>query len=238
MIEFQMNINTNLIAISGIKGAGKDQVAIMIQYCLSVPKVFRQYWIFKYFGKYFSKSWKITAFATPIKKILSVLLNVSISKFNNRDFKENYCIEMNTLSIHKVSDVPTNKILNDSVFSKKARNFDESLKNYYLTIRQLMQVFATEYCRRLFGSDVWVYSALKNNAQQLIISDLRFVNEAAIIKKHNGLLIYVDRGLEFGQHPSENEMKILYDQGLYNIIIKNDGTLKDLFNKVKLIYND
>ena len=238
MTEFLMSIDTNLIAISGIKGAGKDITALMFQYCLSVSKIFRQYWIFKYFGKRFTKDWKITAFAAPIKKVLSTLLNVPINKFNSRDFKENYCVEMNTLSIYKVCDVPTNKILNDSTFSKKAKNFDEDLKDYYLTIRQLMQVFATEYCRRLFGSDVWVYSALKNNTQRLIISDLRFVNEASVIKKYGGVLIYVDRGLEFGQHPSENEMKILYDQGLYDIVIKNNGTLKDLFNKIKSICND
>jgi hypothetical protein len=37
----------NIIAISGVKDSGKDTAAEMLQYCLSVPKILRQYCLFK-----------------------------------------------------------------------------------------------------------------------------------------------------------------------------------------------
>ena len=33
----------NLIAVGGLKNSGKDEVSKMIQYCLSMPKLFRRY---------------------------------------------------------------------------------------------------------------------------------------------------------------------------------------------------
>jgi len=50
-----MNTKNNLIAISGTKGSGKSETSKMLQYCLSVPKLFRHYWIYKRFSKIFSK---------------------------------------------------------------------------------------------------------------------------------------------------------------------------------------
>jgi len=35
--------DNKLIAIGGLKNSGKDEVSKMLQYCLSVPKVLRQY---------------------------------------------------------------------------------------------------------------------------------------------------------------------------------------------------
>jgi uridine kinase len=35
--------SNKLIAISGVKSSGKDTSSKMLQYCLSVPKIFRQY---------------------------------------------------------------------------------------------------------------------------------------------------------------------------------------------------
>ena len=35
--------NPSLIGISGVKNSGKTEVTNMLQYCLSVPKIFRQY---------------------------------------------------------------------------------------------------------------------------------------------------------------------------------------------------
>lgn len=231
-------MNTNyLIAISGIKGSGKDTVAHMLQYCLSVPKMFRQYWIYKKFGRYFKKCWKITAFASNLKKVLSIILHIPVKRFNNRSFKENYYIDLKTLDIYNVSNLPAKETLSDTIFAKKAKAFDPDIKEYLISIRQLMQLFGTEYCRRLFGPDVWVLSTLAGVTENTIVSDLRFVNEALEVKKRNGILIYIDRGLEFGQHPSEKEMKLLYDNCHYDYVIRNNASLKDLFNSVKELVN-
>jgi len=83
----QSNLNKKLIAVSGVKGSGKDSVSSMLQYCLSVPKMFRQYFFYKSFKKWIKPKYKKIAFADPLKKMLSNLLNISLDKFYDRNFK-------------------------------------------------------------------------------------------------------------------------------------------------------
>jgi len=40
-------------------------------------------------------------------------------------------------------------------------------------------------------------------------------------------------GAPFGQHQSEKEMFKMLQKGIYDYQIENNGTLEDLFNKIK-----
>ena len=40
--------DNKLIAIGGLKNSGKDEASKMLQYCLSVPRIFRYYYFYKY----------------------------------------------------------------------------------------------------------------------------------------------------------------------------------------------
>lgn len=57
-----------------------------------------------------------------------------------------------------------------------------------------MQWFGTSIMKEAFGSYVWTYATLsiKSN-NNLIISDVRFEEEAVTIKKHRGKLILIER---------------------------------------------
>lgn len=224
----------NLIAVSGCKNAGKDSITSMLQYCLSVPKIFRQYWIYKNFRKWVSPKYKRLAFADPLKRMLAVLLNVPVSKFNNRHFKEDCVINIPTLDYSLSAFNEESDVLSDSKFNKLVKNLDSSLTQSNLTVRQLMQYFGTEICQKYFGRNVWINSTLKHANKPTIISDLRFKAEYNAVKERNGFVIYVDRpGCEFGQHASEREMEELLNSNKYDLVIHNDGSAKDLFNKIK-----
>lgn len=223
-----------LISISGVRGSGKDTVTSMLQYCLSVPKIFRQYWIYKHFNKIISPKYKKLAFADPLKRMLSILLNIPISKFNNRHFKEDCVINISTLDFILPTSTENKDWLSDSKFNKMVKTLDPELTQSKLTIRQLMQYFGTEICQKYFGRNVWINSTLKHANGPTIISDLRFKAECEAIKKHNGFIIYVSRtGYSFGQHASEREMEELLNTNQYDCVIENNGSLEDLFNKVK-----
>ena len=229
-----MNIKTNLISISGVKGSGKDECSKMFQYCLSVPKFLRQYWIYKRFNKLFHKSWKILAFADPLKKMLATLLNIPVEKFNDRAFKEDTCINLKTLDYSLAAFTKNKNLLSDSKFTKMSKDLDLDILNHDLTIRQLMQYFGTMICRTYFGEDVWINSTLKHATKKTIISDCRFINEAEAIKSKGGKIIYIERaGTGFGHHQSEKEMFQMLKKGVYDYEIINNGTLEDLFNNVK-----
>ena len=116
-----------LIAISGLKGSGKNEVSNMFQYCLNVPKPFRQYWLYKRIRKIVPNKWKIVAFADPLKKSLSDILNIPVCNFNNRTFKEKYFIDFDDLSVSKNANHET---LSDSKFSKIAKVLDPTINQY------------------------------------------------------------------------------------------------------------
>lgn len=224
----------SLIAVSGCKNAGKDSITSMLQYCLSVPKIFRQYWIYKNFRKWISPKYKRLAFADPLKRMLAILLNIPVSKFNNRHFKEDCVINIPTLdySLSAFNEEPD--VLSDSKFNKLVKNLDPSLTQSNLTVRQLMQYFGTNVMHTFFGRNVWINSTLKHANSPTIISDLRFKAEYNAVKERGGFVIYVDRpGCEFGQHASEREMEELLNSNKYDLIIHNDGSAKDLFNQIK-----
>lgn len=229
----------NLIAVSGVKGSGKDLCSDMLQYCLSVPKIFRQYWFYKMFNKVFPKRYKKIAFADPLKKMLSTLLNIPLDNFNNRNFKEDCVINIPTLDYSLSAFSNDDDKLSDSKFNRLARNLDPVLTQSNLTIRQLMQYFGTEVLRRFFGENVWINSTLKHASKNTIITDLRFKSEYNAVKSKNGIVIFINRpGYTFGQHASEREMEDLLINNKYDYIINNNGSAKDLFNKIKHICNE
>lgn len=98
-----------------------------------------------------------------------------------------------------------------------------------------MQLFGTEIMRNIIDDKIWINCVLNRaNNQNLIISDLRFITEYEEIKKRNGFIIYIDRGLTPGTHKSESEMQILLNQNKFDLIIDNKNiSLKELFNIVR-----
>lgn len=230
----QSSLNKRLIAVSGVKGSGKDSVSSMLQYCLSVPKMFRQYFFYKNFKKWIKPKYKRIAFADPLKKMLSDLLNISLDKFYIREFKEGCIINISTLEGSWLGEK-----LSDSKFNKLVKQLDPSLMESNLSLRQLLQYFGTEIMQKYFGKRVWINSTMQNRSEYTIISDLRFIEEYNAVKEKKGVVIYVNRpNYEFGQHASEREMKELLESDKYDFIINNNGSIEDLFNQIKELTND
>ena len=228
-------LNSKLICIAGLKGSGKDETAKMLQFCLNSPKWLRWYWLYKHFNVFSEGKFKIVRFADNIKGILSVLLNVEIEKFEDRDFKENYYVDFNTLSIHHKDLVDKSKILSDNKFSKLAKDLTPSLtEDYFLSIRQVLQYFGTEIMRYYFGDKLWILSTYRQSNKNIIVSDLRFKVELEESKKKGGYIVYIHRpGCKIGTHASEKELAEIYDNHQYDYLINNEGGLKDLFNIIK-----
>ena len=226
----QSNLN-KLIAISGVKGSGKDLVSNMLQYCLSVPKILRRYCFYKRFKGLIYPKYKILAFADPLKKMLSDLLNIPLEEFYSRSFKEKCIVDVSTLNM---SFETQGLRVSDSRFNKLVKELNPSLTESYLSIRQLLQYFGTEIMQKYFGKRVWINSTLRNCSKNTIISDLRFIEEYNAVKEKKGIVIYINRpGYEFGQHASEREMKELLENNKFDFVIDNNGSIEDLFNQVK-----
>jgi hypothetical protein len=109
--------------------------------------------------------------------------------------------------------------------------------------REFLQKFGTDICRELLPtvipqmSSIWVQLAEKKMIEEkkLIIPDIRFENEAAIIRKHNGIIIKIIRSVnrkkEISQHKSEQN----FDKIKSDYIIYNNNTLEELYCSIDKI---
>jgi hypothetical protein len=168
-----------------------------------------------------------------MKEALSVLINIPVEKFNDRDFKENWYINLQNIYVTAFPNenlMITDKQLSRIIKSKKLN----TISDYYISIRQLLQIFGTEIIREYFGNNFWVSRTLLDK-DNIIISDLRFINEYEQVKNNNGIVIYIDRNQTPGSHRSESEVIELLNENKFDYIINNDGSIEDLFNKVSCL---
>lgn len=120
-----------------------------------------------------------------------------------------------------------------------------------MTVRQFLQELGTDALRSGLHSNTWVNSLMYEyktdkgidilddgtmNAwfkplPNWVITDCRFKNEAEAIKERGGIVIRINRPgiLPVNNHPSE----VALDDWDFDAVISNDGTLNDLFEKVK-----
>ena len=104
-----------------------------------------------------------------------------------------------------------------------------------ISFRQLLQALG-EAARCQINENFWVYSMLATyqDSDFWIVSDVRYKNEADELLSRGALLIRITRESNNSDtHKSEVDLDS-YDK--FSYIIENNGSLEDLYNKVKKIY--
>jgi hypothetical protein len=145
------------------------------------------------------------AFAEPIKELCKVLFNYS----------------------------------DDQLHGESKEEEDEYWK---ITPRETFQFVGTEFGRNLLpkylpwvGENFWVLKLMKycqnNSNKNICIPDVRRQNEAAAIKENGGFIIKVVKPdiKSNDNHISETEV----DEIPYDYLIINDGSLEELYQKIK-----
>lgn len=223
-----------LICTAGLKGSGKDSVSKMLEYLLNVPKPFRTYFWYNILKKWPGK-WSTIAFAKPLKQTLSIILNRPLEWFDDRSNKESVYVDLRNLELIDGYLLDEYDVLSENKFSKLIKT-GEPLSGY-LSIRQLMQYYGTNVIRRFLGDKTWINATLNQcENKNTIVSDLRFKVEYNEVKQRNGIVIYIERpGCTPGSHSSEREVLEMKEMGLFDYTIQNNGSLKDLFYKIKEI---
>lgn len=111
----------------------------------------------------------------------------------------------------------------------------------YNEVRRILQVVGTELGREILGEDCWLDIAFRKASmsdEQIVFSDVRFLNEAEAISRENGYVIEVIRhgtGLAGarGSHASETQSAEIKP----DFIISNNGSLNDLRSRVLTTMN-
>jgi len=158
-------------------------------------------------GDYLIKQHNFTryGFADPLKRACAEMFGVPIDHFYNDEFKE------------------------------------EVIPFWGYSPRQMAQMLGTEGGRDLFDKDIWVKRgtrALENAREQndgergMVLTDVRFENEATWIRDNGGLLVHVWRNgiQEVSAHSSEDGVKIEPD----DFVIENNDSLEFLYENVDI----
>jgi energy-coupling factor transporter ATP-binding protein EcfA2 len=103
-----------------------------------------------------------------------------------------------------------------------------------VTPRHMMQTLGTEWGRQMIQSDFWLMIAEQRlfNLKKVVVSDIRFENEASLIRKMGGVVIHIERNIvknETSNHLSEKG--IAFEE--VDLLIVNDGDLTSLAKKTE-----
>ena len=102
-------------------------------------------------------------------------------------------------------------------------------------VRRLLQVFGTDVGRKMFNENFWVDIALAglNDKHRVVLSDVRFPNEAEAIKNLGGQVWRINRHnhTPVNGHKSEHAM----DNYMFKHVLYNDGTIDDLADEVFML---
>lgn len=99
-----------------------------------------------------------------------------------------------------------------------------------------MQTLGTEWGRVQINNDLWVMAARKSlercEDNLIVFDDVRFENEASMIRELGGLIIHIDRGdLVTDEHASEQGIADHPDDAF----VDNDHTLDDFLLDVSIV---
>jgi len=105
--------------------------------------------------------------------------------------------------------------------------------NDYWTPREIMQEIGSFY--RKIDHDFWVRKVDEkwgyNDCPDLVITDVRYIDECEYVKKHGILIKIIKKGAD-KIHGMDHESEIFLDDkpdNYFDIMINNDGTLEDLY---------
>lgn len=135
----------------------------------------------------------------------------------------------------------------EAVFGDRFRDGDRETPIWWLgkSPRQLMQTLGTEWGRELVHPDLWVLFAQQTltlyrsrNYEGMVVSDVRFDNEASWVVSEGGLLIEIlrpgaekvaDHRSESGISPSHPRKIVVNDGSIPELYAKLDATLAEFF---------
>lgn len=195
------------------------------------------------------------SFATNIKEILSIILDIDIKYFNDRGYKDKFWFNPYSrtfISENKLKERVTKRrtlvcqdtkqikydSFNDEDFFVRLR----TIIQWFGTVRTIMQWFGTDVAQKHFGNNVWINSIInkiKDNPNNLfIIDDVRFKAEYEACLNNN-IPVYKIINSKFtskDKHVSETDLdSMIWDED--KIIVWNGEDLEELYNKIKKIFD-
>lgn len=124
----------------------------------------------------------------------------------------------------------------EMVYGKNGYDREKIEEEWGFSVRHALERIGTEMGRNLH-EDVWVRKVIAHakevHPQRIVVSDVRFHNEARAIRKNGGVIWKIVRPDFSGDARHASEMEI--DDIEANYTLHNDGTIEELEAKVDKI---
>lgn len=239
-----------IIGIAGKANSGKDTIASMINYIVTVGLSQAKYadWITKRISNDKLHGNRIIHFADKLKDVVSIMFSIPRHHLDDRKYKDELywsltskCfIDYNLLSSTAKTHTYIIDIKDLNKFTLK--EVIDNVKNYdnvFIKVRTLLQYIGNNIGRDIISENIWIDSTIKNAINiascehVCIISDIRYENEANAIFNnallYGGLIkIIRDKNTEVTDSNIESE-KINFKT---DYIVYNKSTLANTFYQV------
>ena len=118
---------------------------------------------------------------------------------------------------------------------EQERNKEVAIEPWGISPRIMYQRIGTEVGRSL-DPNIWVKNAelftKKHPGRTVVISDVRFSNEALWIRNKGGVVIHISRDKALRIHEHNHASEHGMDEKDYDLTIHNNGTLDELHEKL------
>ena len=178
---------------------------------------------------------------------IKMIIGIGGKKGSGKDTLAKYLINNNNFIRYAFGD-PVKEVCrvlfdlsDEQLYGNKKDTFDEKLGVHP---RELFQKIGTEFGRnyihqlfpnlKIIKGDLWVdkfNNFFENNKSvNIVITDVRFDSEINSIKDKGGTLIYIKRPNE---NKDDNHLSEIITESKFDIIINNNSTKNELYNKYK-----
>jgi len=256
MPEVGVKMSLEIIGIGGAKGSGKNTAAKVL-----VEKYgFREYSLAGPLKKLVSKVFDIplenledpvlkeTLFESPIIVDHTVIFQIyeQCSWMLNLDsFKKTKNTILEGMIYKAVRRDTKNTMIPRHIIkslsnSESSPSFAQSPLPYksFSTPRELLQFVGTDLIRECINPYFWckVLDESIKNETKVIVTDVRFFEERQYIQAKKGALIRIDRALSNNGTDSHKSETSLGNDNEYNFLIRNNGSIEDLRERLDVLY--
>jgi hypothetical protein len=174
---------------------------------------------------------------TEVAKILKNVIQISL-EFNNYEFQEIAFADKLKEVASDLYDIPLD-------FFNHPKGKDATNDKWGISPRVIMQKLGTEVSRTIHPM-TWIYHVESRVIEYfgsemykkliLCVSDIRFLNEAQMVKRYNGSIWKINRPMlcKKDDHQSETELDLIDPE----YIINNNGTIGELRINIHRVLKD
>jgi len=102
-----------------------------------------------------------------------------------------------------------------------------------VSVRHLLRTLGTEWGRQCIHPDVWLHcwEQRVQGINRVVVDDVRFINEAELVKRLGGMLVRIERLGAYTEHQHSSEGGLDYFDG-FDCVIRNDEDVLVFLDKV------